>query len=90
MRGLRGTKRLSAICSPARRRAYSHEVIEEERTGKVDVAAAVRLRKETKARKRASGIQAARPRKARSAVALGMKEHLVAPLDDEENHADVE
>ncbi|KAK0627131.1 hypothetical protein B0T14DRAFT_562961 [Immersiella caudata] len=91
MRGIRGTKRLSAICSsPARNRAYSHEVIEEERTGKVDVSAAVRLRKETKARKRASGIQAARPRKARSAVALGIKEPLVAPIDDEANHADVE
>ncbi|KAK0643579.1 hypothetical protein B0T16DRAFT_185688 [Cercophora newfieldiana] len=96
MRGLRGTKRLSAICSspsPARhRRTYSHEVIEEERTGKVDVAAAVRLRKETKARKRASGIQLARPRKARSAVALGInvKEALVAPVDDEASYADVE
>jgi hypothetical protein len=91
MRGLRGTKRLSAICgSPARHRAYSHEVIEEERTGKVDVAAAVRLRKETKARKRASGIQLARPRKARSALALGMRDMLVAPVDDEANHADVE
>jgi hypothetical protein len=91
MRGLRGAKRLSAICSsPAKSRAYSHEVIEEERVGKVDVSAAVRLRKETKARKRASGIQAARPRKARSAVSLGIKEPLVAPVDDEANHADVE
>ena len=90
-RGFRGTKRLSAICSsPSKHHFYAHDVIEEERTGKVDVAAAIRLRKETKARKRASGVPLTRPRKARSAISLGMREMLVAPIDDEANHADVE
>ncbi len=108
--GTRSTKRLSAIGgspmkgSPMRSgRSHhgrhpsgcAHEVIEEERTGKVDVAAAVKLRKEAKARKRASGVpSAARPRKARSAAgSLGAAVTTVRveiAVDDEANHADVE
>ncbi|KAK3353011.1 hypothetical protein B0T25DRAFT_199204 [Lasiosphaeria hispida] len=88
MRGLRGTKRLSAICgSPGKLRGYTHEVIEEEREGKIDVAAAVKLRKEMKARKRAAGASSTRPRKARSALPLGATD---AMCDDEANHADEE
>jgi hypothetical protein len=79
---------MSAICSsPARRRAFSNEIIEEERTGKVDVSAAVRLRKETKARKRASGL-VARPRRTRSAMPLGVGWGLMEQDDGDE--ADVE
>ncbi|KAK0715821.1 hypothetical protein B0H67DRAFT_554268 [Lasiosphaeris hirsuta] len=88
MRGLRGTKRLSAICgSPVKLRGYTHEVIEEERESKIDVAAAVKLRKEMKARKRAAGTPSTRPRKARSALPLGARD---TSCDDEANHADVE
>ncbi|KAK0637327.1 hypothetical protein B0T17DRAFT_521375 [Bombardia bombarda] len=44
--------------------SYADEVIEEEREGKVDVAAAVKLRKEVKARKRAAAaVSAAEGRK---------------------------
>ncbi|KAK3323409.1 hypothetical protein B0T19DRAFT_203234 [Cercophora scortea] len=42
------------------------EVIEEENEGKVDVAAAVRLRKEAKQRKRAAGVSGRRAAKARA------------------------
>ncbi|KAK1759414.1 hypothetical protein QBC47DRAFT_105792 [Echria macrotheca] len=94
LRGRRGTKRLSAICaSPLRQRqsGYAHDVIVEERTGKVDVAAAVRLRKEAKARKRASGVSLTRPKKTKSAGPLGITSGgLEVPLDDEANHADIE
>ncbi len=95
LRGLRGTKRLSAICgsSPMLQHSspYAHEVIEEEREGKVDIATAIKLRKEVKARKRASVSAAvARPRKTRSALPLGATDPLGLHADDEANHADVE
>jgi len=91
LRYLQHTKRLSAICgSPSKNSAgCAHDVIMEERTGKVDVAAAVKLRKENKAKKRASGISL-RPRKARSSIPLGANGGLETPVDDEANHADVE
>jgi hypothetical protein len=91
-RPVRGTKRLSALCSPAgqgRRRRPSFAPIEEERvgSGRVDVAAAVKLRKETKARRRASGMPSGRKTRAAAAVVIRIE----APEgDDEANHADVE
>ncbi|KAK5660257.1 hypothetical protein OQA88_12796 [Cercophora sp. LCS_1] len=99
LRGLRGTKRLSAICgsplkpqrefsvgSPLKQQTgFESDVVTEEARSKVDVSAAVRLRKENKAQKRASGVSTVRPRKARSALPLGM-----GLVDDEANHADVE
>lgn len=94
-RPARGTKRLSALCSPgvpARRRRPSFAPIEEERVGgRVDVAAAVRLRKETKARKRASGMPSSVARvnrRGRAAAAVVIR--VEAPGDDEVNYADVE
>lgn len=94
-RPARGTKRLSALCSPgvpARRRRPSFAPIEEERVGgRVDVAAAVRLRKETKARKRASGMPSSVARvnrRGRAAAAVVIR--VEAPGDDELNYADVE
>lgn len=98
-RGLKGTKRLSAICgSPLRpqnefaagaplgqQKGRETDVTADEGRTKVDVSAAIRLRKENKARNRASGVSTTRPRKARSALPLGM-----GLVDDEANHADVE
>lgn len=49
----RGTKRLSAIGTLYGHQYSVEDAIEEERLEKIDVAAAVKLRKETKARKRA-------------------------------------
>lgn len=91
-RPARGTKRLSALCSPARRRRPSFAPIEEERSGRVDVAAAVRLRKETKARRRASGMPSTARvnRRTRAAPAVHVVIRVEAPGDDEVNYADVE
>ncbi|KAK3369106.1 hypothetical protein B0T24DRAFT_631727 [Lasiosphaeria ovina] len=76
-----GTTRLSALHSGSSRTtqqqqqqqyATAGDVIEEEREGKVDVAAAVKLRKEVKARKRAQALSlsssSSRARRARSAA----------------------
>lgn len=92
-RPARGTKRLSALCSPApvRRRRPSFAPIEEERSGRVDVAAAVRLRKETKARRRASGMPSSVVRvNRRGRAAAPVVIRVEAPGDDEVNYADVE
>ncbi|KAK1831335.1 hypothetical protein QBC39DRAFT_93839 [Podospora conica] len=92
------TKRLSALCSPAataagrnRRRPSFAPIVEEERGGGrvVDVAAAVRLRKETKARRRASGMPTSAAVRRTRAVAVVIR--VEAPEgDDEVNYADVE
>ena len=92
LRGLRGTKRLSAILgSPGKWQGttgFAQDVIIEERTSsRADVAAAVRLRKEDKARKRASGILSTKPRKARSTIPISTT-YLAA--DGEASYADVE
>ncbi|KAK0718310.1 hypothetical protein B0T26DRAFT_752246 [Lasiosphaeria miniovina] len=72
-----GTTRLSALHSGSSRtsqqqqqHATAGDVIEEEREGKVDVAAAVKLRKEVKARKRAQALSSSssRARRAQSAA----------------------
>lgn len=91
-RPARGTKRLSALCSPApvRRRRPSFAPIEEERSGRVDVAAAVRLRKETKARRRASGMPSSAVNRRTRAGAVHVVIRVEAPGDDEVNYADVE
>lgn len=71
----------------------THGVIEEEREGKVDVKAAVRLRKEVKARKRATvaargGIGKSRDLKG---VQVGVREVGLGVEEEEEgNRADVE
>jgi len=92
-RGVRGTRRLSAICgSPLKQpqAGYTHDVIVEERTGKVDVSTAVKLRKEAKAQKRASGVPLGRPRRTRSAIPLGFADRVPTTADDEANNADIE
>ncbi len=52
LRARRGTKRLSAIGTLYGHQYSVDDAIEEERLEKIDVAAAVKLRKETKAKKR--------------------------------------
>ncbi|KAH8889880.1 hypothetical protein GQ53DRAFT_200559 [Thozetella sp. PMI_491] len=52
MKNIRGTKRLSAIGTLYGNQYYVSDVIEEERLEKIDISAAVKLRKEIKARKR--------------------------------------
>jgi hypothetical protein len=83
---IRGTRRLTAFGSLyGHARPTQEEVIEEERDmSKIDIAAAVKMRKEAKARKRASAAVSKRRLKGKG------KERATRMEADEAHHADME